>query len=147
LHAGGKFGGGSYAASGGLHGVGASVVNALSSRLDVEVDRGGKTYRMSFHRGEPGTFLDASGHSPANPFTPFVDHSELAVVGKVARARTGTRVRYWADRQVFPATAVFSLDELVSRVRQTTFLVPGLTVVVRDERGLPGTPGEHGPHE
>ena len=54
LHAGGKFGGGSYAASGGLHGVGASVVNALSSRLDVEVDRDGKTYSMSFHRGEIG---------------------------------------------------------------------------------------------
>ena len=55
LHAGGKFGGGSYAASGGLHGVGASVVNALSERLDVEVDRGGKTWAMSFHRGEPGS--------------------------------------------------------------------------------------------
>src|SRR5690625_4681157 len=54
LHAGGKFGGGSYAASGGLHGVGASVVNALSARLDVQVDRAGKTYGMSFHRGEPG---------------------------------------------------------------------------------------------
>src|SRR5438128_5327086 len=59
LHAGGKFGSGSYAASGGLHGVGASVVNALSERLDVEVDRGGKTYAMSFHRGEPGVFADA----------------------------------------------------------------------------------------
>ena len=56
LHAGGKFGGGSYAASGGLHGVGASVVNALSERLDVEVDRDGKTWAMSFHRGEPGAF-------------------------------------------------------------------------------------------
>ncbi|MGO4343839.1 ATP-binding protein, partial [Pedococcus sp. 2YAF34] len=54
LHAGGKFGSGSYAASGGLHGVGASVVNALSERLDVEVDRDGKTWAMSFHRGEPG---------------------------------------------------------------------------------------------
>ena len=58
LHAGGKFGGTSYAATGGLHGVGASVVNALSARLDVEVDRGGKTYRMTFRRGEPGTFAD-----------------------------------------------------------------------------------------
>ncbi len=84
LHAGGKFGGGSYAASGGLHGVGASVVNALSARLDVEVDRGGKTYRMTFHRGEPGTFADGSrGPDPESPFSPFVDHSELAVIGKV----------------------------------------------------------------
>jgi DNA gyrase subunit B len=56
LHAGGKFGGGSYAASGGLHGVGASVVNALAARLDVEVDRGGKTHAMSFRRGVPGKF-------------------------------------------------------------------------------------------
>ena len=147
LHAGGKFGGGSYGASGGLHGVGASVVNALSSRLDAEVDRGGKTYRMTFHRGEPGKFDDRGGPSPEAPFTPFVEASELAVVGKVARGRTGTRVRYWADRQVFPKTAVFSYDELVSRVRQTTFLVPGLTISVRDERALPGTPGEDGPHE
>ena len=148
LHAGGKFGGGSYTASGGLHGVGASVVNALSSRLDVEVDRAGKTYRMTFHRGEPGTFADpASGPSPESPFTPFVSRSELAVVGKVARGRTGTRVRYWADRQIFPKSAVFSYDELVTRVRQTTFLVPGLEITVRDERGLAGTPGENGPHE
>jgi DNA gyrase subunit B len=148
LHAGGKFGGGSYQASGGLHGVGASVVNALSARLDVEVDRGGKTHRMTFHRGEPGTFSDpASGPSPDSAFHPFVDHSELAVVGKVPRGRTGTRVRYWADRQIFPKSAVFSYDELVTRVRQTTFLVPGLEILVRDERGLPGTPGENGPHE
>ncbi|GAA2722825.1 DNA gyrase/topoisomerase IV subunit B [Cellulomonas aerilata] len=148
LHAGGKFGGGSYAASGGLHGVGASVVNALSSRLDVEVDRGGRTHRMTFHRGEPGVFDDGpAGPRPDAPFVPFVENSELALVGKVARGRTGTRVRYWADRQVFPANAVFSYDELVTRIRQTTFLVPGLTVSVRDERRLPGTPGADGPHE
>ncbi len=148
LHAGGKFGGGSYNASGGLHGVGASVVNALSARLDVEVDRGGKTYGMTFHRGEPGVFSDgAAGPSPDAPFAPFVDRSELAVVGKAKRGVTGTRVRYWADRQIFPKSAVFSYDELVTRVRQTTFLVPGLEVTVRDERGLPGTPGENGPHE
>jgi DNA gyrase subunit B len=147
LHAGGKFGGGSYTASGGLHGVGASVVNALSARLDVEVDRGGKTYGMTFHRGEPGTFADQGAPSPDAPFEPFVDHSELVVVGRTKRGVTGTRVRYWADRQVFPKSAVFSYDELVTRVRQTTFLVPGLEVTVRDERGLPGTPGESGPHE
>src|SRR5690554_3156225 len=147
LHAGGKFGGGSYAASGGLHGVGASVVNALSSRLDVEVDRGGKTHRMTFHRGEPGVFDDPrTGPTPDAAFTPFVAKSELAVVGKVARGRTGTRVRYWADRQVFPKTAVFSYEDLVARIRQTTFLVPGLSVTLRDERGLPGTPGADGPH-
>ena len=147
LHAGGKFGGGSYAASGGLHGVGASVVNALSARLDVEVDRGGRTYRMTFHRGEPGTFDDRAGVSPESPFEPFVQGSELAVVGKVAKGVTGTRVRYWADRQIFPKGAVFSYDELVTRARQTSFLVPGLAITVRDERGVAGTPGEHGPHE
>jgi DNA gyrase subunit B len=147
LHAGGKFGGGSYGASGGLHGVGASVVNALSSRLDVEVDRGGRTHRMTFHRGEPGVFDDSAGAGPDAPFEPFVSGSQLAVVGKVAKGRTGTRVRYWADRQIFPKSAVFSYDELVTRARQTSFLVPGLAITVRDERGIAGTPGEHGPHE
>ncbi|MDQ1122190.1 DNA gyrase subunit B [Microbacterium trichothecenolyticum] len=132
LHAGGKFGGGSYAASGGLHGVGASVVNALSERLDVEVDRGGKTYAMSFHRGEPGLF---AGDSPDSAFTPFERSSELRVVGKAPRGVTGTRIRYWADRQIFTKDAAFGLDELVQRVRQTAFLVPGLEIVVLDERG------------
>ena len=131
LHAGGKFGGGSYAASGGLHGVGASVVNALSERLDVEVDRGGKTYAMSFHRGEPGVF---AGPGPDSPFTPFEDSSELRVIGKAPRGATGTRIRYWADRQIFTRDAAFSFDELEQRVRQTAFLVPGLQIVVRDER-------------
>ncbi|UFU04814.1 DNA gyrase/topoisomerase IV subunit B [Ruania halotolerans] len=147
LHAGGKFGGGSYASSGGLHGVGASVVNALSSRLDVEVDRGGATYAMSFHRGEPGTFDDTGAVSPESPFTPFTDHSELRKVGKVKRGVSGTRVRYWADRQIFPASAAFSYDELITRARQTSFLVPGLQLTVRDERRLMGTPGEDGPVE
>ncbi|WP_285137408.1 DNA topoisomerase IV subunit B [Microbacterium sp. lyk4-40-TSB-66] len=131
LHAGGKFGGGSYAASGGLHGVGASVVNALSERLDVEVDRGGKTHAMSFHRGEPGLF---AGDGPDAPFTPFERSSELRVVGKAPRGVTGTRIRYWADRQIFTKDAAFGHDELVQRVRQTAFLVPGLELVVVDER-------------
>ncbi len=134
LHAGGKFGSGSYAASGGLHGVGASVVNALSERLDVEVDRDGKTYSMSFHRGEPGIFDDSKGIAPGNPFTPFDDHSELRVTGKVAKGVSGTRVRYWADRQVFTPGAEFQFEDLVSRARQTAFLVPGLHVRIEDER-------------
>ncbi|MEE6281165.1 DNA gyrase/topoisomerase IV subunit B [Georgenia sunbinii] len=147
LHAGGKFGGGSYAASGGLHGVGASVVNALSARLDVEVDRGSKTHRMTFHRGEPGTFDDRAGVGPDSPFTPFIEQSELSIAGKVPKTRTGTRVRYWADPQIFPSSAAFSYEELVIRARQTTFLVPGLRITVRDERRLPGTPGADGPVE
>ncbi|WP_040164321.1 DNA gyrase/topoisomerase IV subunit B [Microbacterium gorillae] len=134
LHAGGKFGGGSYAASGGLHGVGASVVNALSERLDVEVDRDGKTYAMSFHRGEPGIFADGGDPRPDAPFTPFEKGSELRVVGKVRKGVTGTRVRYWADRQIFTKDAAFQMPELETRVRQTAFLVPGLGLTVRDER-------------
>jgi DNA gyrase subunit B len=135
LHAGGKFGSGSYAASGGLHGVGASVVNALSERLDVEVDRNGKTYAMSFHRGEPGTFADTGAPSPDAAFTPFVSNSELRIVGKVAKGVTGTRVRYWADRQIFSRDATFSLEDLVGRARQTAFLVPGLGISIEDRRG------------
>jgi DNA gyrase subunit B len=150
LHAGGKFGGGSYNASGGLHGVGASVVNALSARLDVEVDRGGRTYAMSFRRGEPGVFEDAlapGAKTPGASFTAYVDNSELRIIGRTARSRTGCRVHYWPDHQIFIKEAAVTYDELVSRARQTSYLVPGLTLVIRDERGVPGTPGEHGPHE
>lgn len=148
LHAGGKFGSGTYAASGGLHGVGASVVNALSTRLDVQVDRGGKVYQMSFRRGEPGIYVDSSrAPSPNSPFTPFQKTSELAVVGKVKRGVTGTRTRYWADTQIFTKEAKFNYDELAARARQTAFLIPGLRIVVRDERGLAGTAGESGPVE
>ncbi|WP_121192979.1 DNA gyrase/topoisomerase IV subunit B [Motilibacter peucedani] len=134
LHAGGKFGGGSYAASGGLHGVGASVVNALSSRLDVEVDRAGKVHLMSFRRGDPGVF---AGEGPGAPFTP---QSGLVVAGKAKRGVTGTRVRWWADPQVFLKDAVLDLEQLRSRARQTAFLVPGLRIAVHDERGVDGAP-------
>ena len=99
LHAGGKFGGGSYGAAGGLHGVGASVVNALSARMDVEVDRAGRTYAMSFRRGV-----------------------------------TGTRVRYWADPQIFPSPTEYDAAALRARLRQTSFLVPGLALSLTDER-------------
>ena len=147
LHAGGKFGGGSYSASGGLHGVGASVVNALSARLDVQVDRGGKTYQMSFKRGEPGTFTDKGAPSPNAPFEPFTTDSHLQVVGKAKRGVTGTRIRYWADDQIFTPDAKFSTEELVRRARQTAFLIPGLRITVTDERRLPGTPAADGPVE
>ncbi|MFC8433795.1 type IIA DNA topoisomerase subunit B [Streptomyces sp. NPDC057253] len=130
LHAGGKFGGGSYAASGGLHGVGASVVNALSARLDVEVDRSGHTHAISFRRGVPGAF---AGNGPDAKFEAA---SGLRKAKKIPKTRTGTRVRYWADRQIFLKDAKLSLENLHQRARQTAFLVPGLTIVVRDEFGL-----------
>jgi DNA gyrase subunit B len=135
LHAGGKFGGGSYAASGGLHGVGASVVNALSERLDVWVDRDGSTHHMAFRRGEPGFFRDAaSGPTPDAPFEPFTSESRLEIVGKVGKAVTGTRIRYWADPEVFSRSARFQVEDLVARLRQTAYLVPGLTLALLDQR-------------
>jgi DNA gyrase subunit B len=130
LHAGGKFGGGSYAASGGLHGVGASVVNALSARLDVEVDRNGHTHAISFRRGVPGAFTKSGADAPFDPA------SGLTKTKRIAKTRTGTRVRFWADRQIFLKDAKLSLENLHQRARQTAFLVPGLTIVVRDERGI-----------
>ncbi|MFF0202021.1 type IIA DNA topoisomerase subunit B [Streptomyces sp. NPDC005017] len=130
LHAGGKFGGGSYAASGGLHGVGASVVNALSARLDVEVDRSGHTHAISFRRGVPGAFAGVG------PDAKFEAKGGLRRTKKLPRTRTGTRVRYWADRQIFLKDAKLALETLHQRARQTAFLVPGLTIVVRDEFGL-----------
>ncbi|MCH9850624.1 MAG: type IIA DNA topoisomerase subunit B [Actinomycetia bacterium] len=128
LHAGGKFGGGSYTASGGLHGVGASVVNALSSRLDVQVDRSGKTHGMSFRRGVPGVF-DGNG-----PDAEFQRAKGLNVVGKAPRTRTGTRVRWWADPQVFTKDADYDRITLRERAVQSSFLVPGLSITLRDER-------------
>ena len=128
LHAGGKFGGGSYAASGGLHGVGASVVNALSSRVDVEVDRGGKVHGVSFRRGVTGIF------EGAGPDAPFTKKSGLAVVGKAPRTRTGTRVRWWADLQIFTKDAAYDRTALRERAMQSTFLVPGLTIALHDLR-------------
>ena len=128
LHAGGKFGGGSYAASGGLHGVGASVVNALSIRLDVEVDRGGKVHGAAFKRGVAGNF-DGPG-----PDAEFSRKSGLAVIGKTSPKKTGTRIRWWADRQVFTKDADYDRQALRDRAMQSTFLVPGLTIVLHDLR-------------
>lgn len=140
LHAGAKFGNDSYNAAGGLHGVGSSVVNALSSRLDVEVDRNGKTYHMAFHQGHPGIYKDADPQRPS-PDALFKrtrknKPTELEIIGKVSPRTTGTRVRYWADPEIFNDTAEFSYDLLIDRVRQTSFLVPGLKITVIDEHIL-----------
>ncbi len=128
LHAGGKFGGGSYVATGGLHGVGASVVNALSARLDVEVDRAPATRGMSFQRGVPGVF---SGEGPDAAFRAA---SELTTGARVRKGVTGTRIRFWPDPQIFTKDARVVLDELLTRARQTSFIVPGLEIRIRDER-------------
>ena len=127
LHAGGKFGGGSYTASGGLHGVGASVVNALSARLDIEVDREGQTWATSFRRGVAGEFTGAG------PSADFTRKSGLRQIAKVPKTSTGTRIRFWPDRQVFLKDAAFSYDSLDERARQTAYLVPGLAIALRDE--------------
>ena len=145
LHAGAKFGNSSYGASGGLHGVGSSVVNALSSRLDVEVDRDGKTHHMSFHQGHPGVYTDVDPEHPS-PDAPFRRTrknrpTELEIIGKVSPKTTGTRIRYWADPEIFNDTAEFSYEQLIDRVRQTSFLVPGLKITVIDEN-IPETGDE-----
>ena len=132
LHAGGKFGGGSYTASGGLHGVGASVVNALAARLDVSVDRDGQQWAASFRRGVAGAF---AGPGPATPFTA---RAGLTKVRRVASKVAGTRIRFWPDPQVFVRDSRWSFEALRQRARQTAYLVPGLAITVRDERA----PGE-----
>src|SRR5271166_607531 len=150
LHAGGKFGGGSYTASGGLHGVGASVVNALAARLDVEVDREGHTWAASFRRGVTGEF---AGPGPDADFT---RKSGLRQLKRVTRRATGTRIRFWPDRQVFISGARFSFDALTERARQTAYLVPGLTISIREEpaanldghqANLDGDPADQNGHQ
>jgi DNA gyrase subunit B len=128
LHAGGKFGGGSYTASGGLHGVGASVVNALAARLDVNVERDGHEWAASFRRGVPGEF---AGPGPGAKFT---RRSGLTQGRRVAKKVTGTRIRFWPDSQVFVRDAQWALDSLLDRARQTAYLVPGLAIRITDER-------------
>ncbi|MBS5400938.1 MAG: type IIA DNA topoisomerase subunit B [Bifidobacterium sp.] len=145
LHAGAKFGNSSYNAVGGLHGVGSSVVNALSARLDIEVDRDGKTHHMAFHQGHPGVYTDADPAHPS-PDAPFKrtrknKATELEIIGKVSPKTTGTRIRYWADSEIFNDTAEFSYEQLIDRVRQTSFLVPGLRITVIDEN-IPETGDE-----
>jgi DNA gyrase subunit B len=113
LHAGGKFGGEGYKVSGGLHGVGVSVVNALSERLVAEVRREGKVYRQEFARGEPTT--------------------EVEVVGKAEKGESGTTISFLPDADVFEEVDL-SAETLAQRLRETAFLTRGLRIVLIDER-------------
>jgi DNA gyrase subunit B len=124
LHAGGKFGGGAYFASGGLHGVGASVVNALSSKLVAEVERDGVRWRLSFRDRQAGRF---DGDR-------FVKTHELERVATVPEDRTGTRVRFWPDNDLFDPEATITTAQVRDRLGQMCFLVPGLEITLVDHR-------------
>ncbi|WP_419918269.1 DNA gyrase/topoisomerase IV subunit B [Candidatus Poriferisocius sp.] len=122
LHSGGKFGGGVYSASGGLHGVGASVVNALSTRLRAEVDRDGATWQLWFSNQKAGQ-LDG------NRFT----RGHKLHKARTTR-RTGTRIRFWPDLDMFDPDATVSFESIGERARQACFLVPGLRIRLEDKR-------------
>ncbi|ANZ57544.1 DNA gyrase subunit B [Fructilactobacillus lindneri] len=121
LHAGGKFGGGGYKVSGGLHGVGASVVNALSSELSVEVVRGGKRYYMDFVRGHVKT--------------------PMKIIGDAPEGEHGTKVHFVPDPDIFTETTTYSMETLSSRVQELAFLNKGLRITITDKR--PEKPVEH----
>ncbi|MBS6027811.1 MAG: DNA topoisomerase (ATP-hydrolyzing) subunit B [Negativicoccus succinicivorans] len=112
LHAGGKFGGGGYTISGGLHGVGVSVVNALSEKMDVQVQRGGQTHEIAFARGHISEPLHSYGHVET----------------------TGTKVTFLPDKEIFTEGVEFSFDTLASRFRELAFLNKGLRITLTDER-------------
>lgn len=116
LHAGGKFGGGGYKVSGGLHGVGASVVNALSEYLEAEVYHQGKVYKQRYERGKA--------------------MYELKVIGECDPSLTGTKVTFLPDKEIFE-TIVFDFDTLKQRLRETAFLTKGLRITLTDERENP----------
>ena len=114
LHAGGKFGGGGYKVSGGLHGVGASVVNALSNWLEVEISQGGKIYKQRYERGHVCYPL-----------------KEIAVCPE---EKTGTKVTFKPDETIFTETTVYDFDVLKRRLREMAFLTKGLRIILEDER-------------
>ena len=111
LHAGGKFGGGGYKVSGGLHGVGASVVNALSTHMEVEIKRNGKIYKQCYERGKTVTPLEIIGESK----------------------KTGSKTTFWPDPEIFETT-IFDYDTLQHRLREMAFLNKGIKIVFKDER-------------
>ncbi len=133
LHAGGKFGSGAYSSSGGLHGVGASVVNALASKLVAEVDRDGTTWRLCFQERIPGNYLKSGAFKPS---------STLAKVKQIPKNRTGTRVRYWPDLDIFDPEAELEYERIRDHVARVCFLVPGLHVTLHDRRGQGREPEE-----
>ncbi len=112
LHAGGKFGGGGYKVSGGLHGVGASVVNALSTHMEVEIKRNGKIYKQCYEKGKSVTKLEVIGESK----------------------KTGSKTTFWPDPEIFTETTVFDYDTLEHRLREMAFLNKGIKIVFKDER-------------
>ena len=114
LHAGGKFGGGGYKVSGGLHGVGASVVNALSEWLEVEIRQGGKLYKQRYERGKAVYSLKEIGE--CNP------------------GETGTQVTFLPDKLIFTETTIFDFDTIKLRLREMAFLTKGLKITLRDDR-------------
>ncbi|MDN7145384.1 DNA topoisomerase (ATP-hydrolyzing) subunit B [Liquorilactobacillus mali] len=114
LHAGGKFGGGGYKVSGGLHGVGASVVNALSTTLDVEVKKNGKVYAIDFKRGK-------------------VNH-EMRIIGECGEHEHGTKVHFLPDPDIFVETTVYDSKILTTRIRELAFLNKGLKITITDKR-------------
>ncbi len=114
LHAGGKFGGGGYKVSGGLHGVGASVVNALSNWLEVEISQGGKVYKQRYERGHVCYPLKEIGECPLE--------------------KTGTKVTFLPDDTIFTETTVYDFDVLKRRLREMAFLTKGLRIILRDSR-------------
>ena len=112
LHAGGKFGGGGYKVSGGLHGVGASVVNALSTRMEVEVKRDGKIYRQAYEQGKTVTKLEVIGDTK----------------------KTGSKTTFWPDAEIFSETTEYDYDTLQHRLRETAFLNKGIKITLEDKR-------------
>lgn len=127
LHAGGKFGGGGYKVSGGLHGVGASVVNALSEWLEVQIFSEGKVYKQRYERGKV-----------CYP---------LKEVGTCDLSKTGTTVDFKPDGEIFKETTVYEFDVLKQRLREMAFLTKNLKIVLRDERPTDEETGENKPHE
>ena len=116
LHAGGKFGGGGYKVSGGLHGVGASVVNALSTHMVVQVRRDGRIYEQEYFRGE--------------------DATELKVIGEYSDGKTGSKTRFWPDGEIFDET-IYDYETLQRRLREMAFLNKGLAISLEDKRVTP----------